>query len=88
MAPWSKKYKLTRQEVAGILEDFLHGTGKPHDWDSFTLGMLLEDDYLEQIRLRLLGLSEEFPPAHQNEYCNEEGRNVIQNYIAELRRPN
>jgi hypothetical protein len=85
MAPWAKKYKLARHEVAGILEDFLRGTGRPLDWDGFTLGMSFEDESLERIRLRCLGLSEEFPPEKPGEYCNQQGRDIIRSYIVELR---
>lgn len=86
VAPWMKKYKLTKQEVAQILEDFLEGRGHPLSWNNFTLGMTLEDEYLDEIRERCTGLGSEFPPEHPNKYCNEEGFNVIRQYIKELRR--
>jgi hypothetical protein len=85
MSPWVKKYKLSREEVAKILQDFLDGTGKTLAWDGFTLGMSFEDEYLENLRLRCANLSREFPPWHPNEYCNERGREVIRQYIKELR---
>jgi hypothetical protein len=85
MAPWIKKYKLTKQEVAQILEDFLEGKGSQFAWDDFTLGMSFEDKYLEAIRKRSAALSQEFPPDNPNEYCNEQGRDVIRDYIKQLR---
>jgi hypothetical protein len=85
MSPWIKKYSLSKEEVAQILDDFLAGTGSPVAWDGFTLAMCLENDSLEKIRLRCLGLSEEFPPEHRNEYCNQQGRDVIREYIKQLR---
>ena len=87
MTPWVKKYKLTKEEVAQILEDFIEGKGNRWSWDGFTLGMTLEDERLDKIRERCIGLSEEFPSENPNQYCNEEGRNVIREYIKELRRP-
>jgi len=85
MSPWVRKYKLTKQQVAEIIRYFLDGGGNPvADWDGFTLGMSLEDEYLGKIRIRCLGLSEEFPPTHKHEYCNEEGRDVLREYIREL----
>ncbi len=30
------------------------------------------------------GLSEEFPPNAPNEYCNEQGRDVIRGFIREM----
>jgi hypothetical protein len=85
MSPWIHKSKLSKLEVAQILQDFLDGTGKPNTWDGFTLGMSFEDDYLDRIRTRCARLSGEFPPAVSSEYCGEQGREVIRNYIRELR---
>jgi hypothetical protein len=80
---WTKKCKLSNQEVAQILEDFLDGKGRPLAWDGFTLGMSFDDEYLDEIRIRRANLSQEFPPDSPNEYCNEKGRDVIRNYINE-----
>jgi hypothetical protein len=85
MSWWNRKSKLTRQEVAQILEEFLEGTGSWFAWDSLTLGMSFEDEYLEKIRIRCAQLSQEFPPEKPHEYCNEHGRDVIRDYINELR---
>jgi hypothetical protein len=82
-----KKHKLSNQEVAQVLEDFLDGKGTRWAWDDFTLGMSFEDKHLEDIRIRCVGLSQEFPPNNLNEYCNEQGRNVIRGYIIQLRAP-
>jgi hypothetical protein len=83
-----KKYKLTNEEVAQILEDFLEGRGNRWAWDDFTIGMSFEDRYLEQIRTRCAGLGQEFPPNNPNEFCNQQGRNVIRDYVRELRASN
>ena len=85
MSPYLKKYKLSNQEEARILEDFLQGEGRPSAWDGFTLGMSLDNKLQEEIRIRCLRLSEEFPPDNSNEYCNEQGRTVIRDYITQLR---
>ncbi len=87
MSPWKRSNKLTKNEVAQILEDFVEGNGSPCSWDGFTLGMTLEDDYLDSIRMRCIGLSEEFPPSSRHEYCNPRGIQVIRAYIQELRNP-
>jgi hypothetical protein len=85
MSPWKKKYSLTRNEVAQILEDFVEGTSNsPYSWDGFTQGMSIENDYLDGIRRRCAGLSEEFP-ATGREYCNPDGIDVMRGYIRELR---
>jgi hypothetical protein len=80
-----KKDKLSKQEVAQILEDFLDAKGSRWAWDDFTLGMSFEDKSLEKIRVRSVGLSQEFPPDNPNEFCNERGRNVIRDYVKKLR---
>lgn len=85
MALWVSKYNLTKEEVAQILQDFLDGTGNPWAWDDFTLGMTLVDTDLDTIRIKCLGLGEEFPPENRNEYCNERGRQVMRDYVRQLR---
>jgi len=85
MGPWTTKSRLSKQEVAQIMQDFLDGAGHPWAWDSFTLGIYFEDGYLDSIRIRCARLSEEFPPENSHEYCNEQGREVIRDYIRELR---
>jgi hypothetical protein len=81
----SSKRRLTPIQVATILEDFLEGRGHDFAWDDFTTGGPIADDRLEQIRIRALRLSEEFPPSNRREYTNEEGRRVLRQYIEELR---
>jgi hypothetical protein len=85
MSPLVRKYKLTNQQIAQILDDFLEGRGSPAAWDGFTLGMSFDDAEHEKIRLRCLRLGEEFPPANPSEYCNEQGREVIRQYVTQLR---
>jgi len=82
----TNKRELTREQVTKILEDFLDGTGGDWDWEAFTEGGVLSDSRLEEIRLRSLGLPTEFPPATRHEYANAKGRQVLRDYILELRR--
>jgi hypothetical protein len=83
-----KKYKLSNHEVAQILEDFLDGSGSRWAWDDFTLGMSFEDKNLEEIRIRCAGLGQEFPPDNPNEFCSEQGRNIIRDCARQLRKLN
>jgi hypothetical protein len=78
--------KLGRLEVAQILEDFLEGSGAQWAWDDFTSASSVAEERLEEIRRRCVHLRQEFPPKHPREYCNDEGRDVIRRFIAELRR--
>lgn len=85
MTAWTDKRTGTNQEVAQILEDFLEGTGSRWAWDDFTLGMSFEDKNLEEIRIRCAGLTQEFPSDNPNEFCNEQGREVIRGYVKQLK---
>jgi len=78
---------VTREHVAAILEDFLEGRGSKWAWDDFISGMSFEDEYLETIRRRCDGLGQEFPPEKEGEYCNAKGRELIREYIRQLRGP-
>jgi hypothetical protein len=80
-----KNSKLSRREVAEILENFLDGSGGPWAWDDFTLGMSFDDAHLEEIRIRCAGLSSEFPSKNPHEFCNELGRDILRGYIRELK---
>ena len=80
-----KKTKMSNLEVAQILENFLEGQGGPWDWDDYSLGTSFENKHLEDIRIRCIGLSNEFPPSNPNEYCNEQGLDVLRSYIKQLR---
>jgi hypothetical protein len=75
---------LTHEQVAKILKDFLEGTGRDWDWAGFIDGGVINDPRLEEIRIRSINLSEEFPPTKRGEYTNEQGRQVLRAYLAEL----
>ena len=79
------RFKMTRLDVARVLEEFLEGTGGPYAWDDYTLGMRFEDKQLEDIRLRCARLSEEFPPTQRGHYCSEPGLDVLREYVRQLR---
>ena len=79
------KNALSYLEVAQILEDFLEGKGSRWGWDDYISGMSFEDKRHEEIRIRSASLDQEFPSANPNEYCNEQGRSVLRDYIKQLR---
>ena len=76
--------KLSRREVAQILEDFLAGRSDRWAWDDFT-SFTLDDEELERIRIRCSGLDSEFPPVEKGHFCGEKGFEVIRGFIKELR---
>lgn len=80
-----KEREIGSREVADILEHFLEGTGGDWDWDDFISVMSFSDPHLEEIRVRCIGLPDEFPSQNPREYCNEHGREVIRGYLGRLR---
>ena len=73
-----------RSRIADTLERFLNGTGSDWEWDDF-VALPIQDQKLEAIRVRCLTLDKEFPPANAGAYCNEEGLNVLREYVRRLR---
>ena len=80
-----RKTHMDKTQLASLLENFLEGSGGEWDWDDFITATELDDDKLESIRRKCVLLSAEFPPEKSNEYCNEQGRQVLRNYINLLR---
>jgi hypothetical protein len=74
------KVDLDKKKVAEIIKDFISGGRGEWDWDDF-ISIPIKDKYLDSIRERCAGLPEEFPPVKNGEYCNQEGINVLQNYV-------
>jgi hypothetical protein len=77
-------HNYTKQEVAGVLDDFLNGGGGPYDFDDFCT-FTIADPELDKIRERCAGLGEEFPPEKPGQYCGSEGMDVMRGYISYLR---
>jgi hypothetical protein len=73
-------------EVADTLENFANGTGGPWDWDNYMSATVFHDAYLEEIQLRMVHLSDEFPAPKGQGFCSSDGIEVIRDYVRELRR--
>ena len=84
MAKWLEGVKRTREEVANTIEDFITGSGGPWDWDDF-ISIKLKDPELEKIRLTCVFLSDTHPPKQKNQYCNEEGVEILKGIVRSLR---
>ena len=76
--------KMTKEEVAEIIEAFLNGTGGQWDWDDF-ISVRQKDDYLENIRTICDNLPLEYPPDKAGHYANDEGLKKLQTIVKELR---
>ena len=74
--------KRNRAEVAGIIEQFLDGTGGRWDWDDFT-SMRVADPKLDAIRVRCVELHDATAsPA----YCGPDGMKELRQIVERLRR--
>ncbi len=76
--------KISREDVANYIEDFLADKGGPWDWDDFISIRIKNNPELEAIRLRCGRLPDEYPP-DQGGYCNSEGIKVLRQILDELR---
>jgi hypothetical protein len=74
----------TKPEVAGIIEQFLDGTGGEWDWDDFC-SFSIADSYLDSVRIRCTELCLTYPPTEKGHYCSEAGLEIMRELAAELR---
>jgi len=64
--------KSEREQLADLIERFVSGNVRPHEWDDF-LSVRFDDAELESIRRACDELPSRFPPRRRGEYCNDEG---------------
>ena len=64
--------KLSREEAALAIGDFIEGRGGPHDWDDF-ISIPIRDRQLDAIRVLCAMLPDIYKPAAPNQYCGEGG---------------
>lgn len=84
--------RLTKAEVANIIEHFVDGTGGGWDWDDFT-SVRIEDPELDAIRQRCCDLQAPTVPANViglrspkvNTYCGPEGFDEMRRMVTVLR---
>ncbi len=76
----------SRGEVADTIERFVDGICSRWDWDDFCAAPII-DQQLDAIRLRCVGLPEEFPSGQKGHYCSEAGIAVMREMVRGLRRP-
>ena len=81
---FSKKYDVTAEEVYKTIQSFINGTGGAWDWDDF-LYTPLTDPYLDEIRKKSFDLRDDYPPTRPNEYCNDQGLKVLQQFLLDIK---
>ena len=72
--------------MADIIERFVDGICSRWDWDDFCTSPII-DLQLDAIRLRCVGLPEEFPSSQKGHYCSEAGIEVLREMVLQLRKP-
>ena len=81
-----RKIARSRGEMADIIDRFVNGICGRWDWDDFC-SFPIVDPALDAIRVRCIGLSEEFPSTQKGHYCSEPGFEVMREMVRKLRRP-
>jgi hypothetical protein len=76
--------KLSKDEVAQYIEDFLNGTGGRWDWDDF-ISVPINDPDPDKIRVLAVGLPDRFPPTRPGHYCGEQGTAELRQILRTLR---
>ena len=76
--------KMTREEVAKTIENFVNGTGGKWDWDDFT-AMRLDDPELDAVRHKCFSVRDEFPSTDSQQYCSATGMQVLRDLANTLR---
>jgi hypothetical protein len=75
--------KVTREEVAKTIENFIDGSGRPWDWDDF-ISVQIANEELEAIRIECLRTQSQYPGG-PNQWCNEEGLEVLRSLAKQIR---
>ncbi len=83
--PPRRENKLTRNEVASIIESFISGVGDERTWDDF-ISVPINDPELEKIRNHCAALPEKFPPDKDGMYCNKDGIEILKAHVEKLRK--
>jgi hypothetical protein len=76
--------KMTREEVAKTIENFVNGTGGKWDWDDFT-AMRLDDPELDAVRHKCFSVRDQFPPIDPHQYCSDAGIQALRELVISLR---
>ena len=75
--------KVTKEEVAKTIENFVNGGGGPWDWDDF-ISVQIPDKELEAIRIECLRTQSEHPGG-PNQWCSERGLEVLRCLAQQIR---
>lgn len=79
-----RRSQITSNKVANIIERFVEGKSTDWEWDDF-ISVPIHDPRLEKIRKRCAQLDKEFPPNNAGEYTNEQGLDILKEFITLLR---
>jgi hypothetical protein len=76
--------KLTKAQIADIIDRFLTKSDEPWDWDDF-ISVRQHDPDIEGIRRFCAEIREKFPPDRRGEYTGEKGRRLLRELATKLR---
>ena len=79
----NSRSKITKEEVAKTIENFVNGDGGPWDWDDF-ISVQIANEELEAIRIACLRTESEHPGG-PNQWCNKKGLEVLRNLAKQIR---
>ncbi|MHC4081870.1 MAG: hypothetical protein ACYS15_06400 [Planctomycetota bacterium] len=71
-------------DAADAIEAFLTHADVFSEWTQF-LATPQEDRRLEQLRINCTNMPKEYPPEPGDEYCGQEGLNLLESYVKQLR---
>jgi len=75
---------MSPSDVADIIERFIEGKGTDWEWDDF-ISIRIHNSELDKIRIRCSQLDKEFPAKQAGQYTNDQGLEVLRNYVIYLR---
>ena len=75
-----------RSKVVKLIDDFLAGRDRAHDWDEFISIRISGDPELELLRRQIAGLPDAYPVGQQVGYCNPDGLKALREIVDTLKK--
>ena len=79
-----KPVRMSGEEVATEIENFISGAADLRDWDDF-ISVPIADPYLNRLREQCAVTDDAFPPSANSDWCSDEGVVVLRQLAAEAR---
>jgi hypothetical protein len=79
--------KMTKNEIADLIEAFIDGRSGDWDWDDF-ISIKQADPEIDSIRAQCAKIPEIFPPTEKGYYCAPDGFKALKGLVQNLREAN